>query len=359
MAKLEAFKELLDKLRKRIAEHRTTYENNEAAVRRQLIEPLLSFFDWDMENLLQVVPEYSTESGHADYGLNIENEKKPNLFVEAKAMSKSPGKEASQLSRYCYDEGVRYGVISNGKQWLLVRSFEENVPARKRNLWEVDIVDDPDEEIFAKLSQISRENLPELDAIVRQAKTLEGIAERCLQSSSPEIVSGICSAVRNQPEFASLSCSNDELEMNVRAKLASMLGTTQAEDYTPPQPPDDKKQPRDKTGKKAAPHRPEAIVLFDKRISIRFSYEILTVVASELVRRGALSGNKVPFRRGYACFLVSNSPEHPTGDKFKLPKEVGKGVWIEGHCSTEAAIEYAKKLLEHCSYKASDLQIIR
>jgi hypothetical protein len=117
-------------------------------------------------------------------------------------------------------------------------------------------------------------------------------------------------------------------------------------------------KPAPKGTRKRAPQRPAAIVLFGKTISIRFAYEILTSVASELIKRRKLSHSNTPVRRGYACFLVNNSPKHPTGDPFKTPKEVGQGLWVEGHCSTQAAIDYAKKLLEHCSCKASDLQII-
>ncbi len=390
-AEEKEFKELLNTLRKRIAEHRTTYEKNEAAVKRHLIEPVLSFFKWEMENLLQVVPEYSTESGRADYCLMIENENKRGLFLEAKPMSKSPGKEASQLSRYCYDEGVLYGVISNGKQWLLVRSFEENISARKRRLWEVDIVDDSDEKIYAKLSQISRENLPELDARVREAETVEGLIDRVLQTLAPQVVSGLSEAVKSQPEFASLSCTSKELDMQVRARLSYIFHGVDRQEtvFEPKEKTNQDSYADSKTDlddfrkeydleidgypstaavgrpapkgirKRAAPQRPEAITLFGKTIRLEHTYDILTTVGNELIRRKALSAKDVPISAGYSRFLVHSTPKHPTGKAFEQSKPLLRHLWMETCYGTKDAIRQAKKLLEHCGYDGeSDLQII-
>lgn len=356
MLDVSSFKDLVSKLRRRIEENSQLYNANEAAVRSQLIEPMLEALGWDPSDPQQVVPEDRTEGGPADYCLKVEREKQHRLFVEAKNMSRDPEDGLDELERYCVREGVGYGVSTNGEKWLLFRAFEEDKRRKEKILWEVDIVKDPIPEVFAKLSQVSRENLPELDGRVRQADSVAGLIDRCLQKPSLQIVAGICDAVRNEPEFPELSCTDDELENIVRGRISSIVqrsGAPAIEEE--PQYPE--QMPHRKPAGKMPRQTPKTISLFGKKIPIRFSYEILLLTANELIRRGKLSAKNVPIHGGRTRYIVNTSPKHSGGNPFSFPKKLSSGLWIETR-SIKGNIGWAGRLLEQCGCKASDLQII-
>lgn len=57
---------VIEDVRERIRRFRERYEQNEMAVRRQLIEPILRGIGWDPEDPEQVIPNFSLEEGFPD-----------------------------------------------------------------------------------------------------------------------------------------------------------------------------------------------------------------------------------------------------------------------------------------------------
>ena len=360
MGDMDEFSELLGRLRKKIDNQRAYFNTNEAAVRRQLMEPLLQFFGWDMEDPTQVALEERAGEGRADYVLKRDDGKR-GLFLEAKSLSKNPSEGLHNLIRYCTDEGVLYGVSCNGEEWLLFRAFEEGKPRKERILWKVNITSSRPEEVFAKLSQISKQNLPRLDERVRQADTIEGLVDRCLQNLSPEVVSGVCDAVRNQEEFTGLGCSDQQLEDIVRGKLSQIVREPRevlpeereyyeslSRRHVEPSPARVANAPRGK---------PRAINLFGQTIPVRLVKDILVTVANEMARRGKLTRG-TPVQFGHSRYIVNDSPVHPSGKRFRAPEQIHNGLYIETHWNAESTENFAQKLLEHCGYRKSDLRII-
>lgn len=357
MGNLEDFKKFLSTLKTKIDNNRQIYKESEAAVRSGLIDPVLSFFEWDTGDLEQVVPEAKISGGRADYRLkSIDGQEEHDIHLEAKNLSRPPEDGLTGLTVYCTGSGVLYGVSSNGEEWVLFRAFEKGKSRLEdKILWKVNILTDPPEKVFANLSQISRKALPDLEKTLTKLE-IERLIDRCLQKPSSKIVSGVFSAVREQPEFHKLSCTNSQLKAIVRGRLLSTFDSSKT---TKPEKEEGERQPKTKPGGRKSPRRPKAIVLFDKTTPIRFSHEILTTVANELIQRRALSARNVPFPIGYARFLVNTTPHHPAGDPFRAQKKLENGFWVETHYSTNETIRRAKKLLEYCGCKASDLRIMR
>jgi len=77
----EALTSIIEKIKK----FRSLYEQNEMAVRDQIVNPILRNLGWDPENPEEVLPNVSTEEGIPDYSL-MKNGKKI-LFVEAKKLN--------------------------------------------------------------------------------------------------------------------------------------------------------------------------------------------------------------------------------------------------------------------------------
>ena len=62
-------KETLEMVVERMKKYRSLYEQNEMAVRSQIIEPILRGLGWDVESPEEVQPNVSTEEGIPDYSL--------------------------------------------------------------------------------------------------------------------------------------------------------------------------------------------------------------------------------------------------------------------------------------------------
>ena len=155
MQKTDLKKTILD-IQKRLKNHEELYRKNETAVRTQIVDPILFSLGWNTREPDQVKHEDDTDDGRADYCL-IKNRKKV-LFVEAKNLSKiveSPD-YINQLARYTFHEGVDYGVITNGRKWLLLRSYERNKRVEDRKVWSVDLFSDKFETVLNRLGCISK-----------------------------------------------------------------------------------------------------------------------------------------------------------------------------------------------------------
>jgi len=135
-------KETFEMVVERMKKYRSLYEQNEMAMRSQIIEPILRGLGWDVENPEEVQPNVSTEEGIPDYSL-LKGYKKV-LFIEAKKLSvEIEQREAiRQLAKYCFGEGMRYGVLTNGAIWILFRAFQEGTTMSERIVWKIDIGSD-------------------------------------------------------------------------------------------------------------------------------------------------------------------------------------------------------------------------
>jgi predicted type IV restriction endonuclease len=147
---------------KAISDHEAIYRSSEQAVRDTLINPILDKLGWNTRNLRFVLPNATNEDGRIpDYTLMKEGRKM--LIVEAKNMSVelSDPRIINQLVRYCYPPGIKFGIITNGAQWLLFSTFQPN--PSERIVWRLDLLKDSIEDTIKKLTCISYENIEQIE----------------------------------------------------------------------------------------------------------------------------------------------------------------------------------------------------
>jgi predicted type IV restriction endonuclease len=146
--------ELVENLKKKINTYRGKFAENEMLVRYAVVDPLLRALGWELDNPEQVIPEYKTERGRADYALFIKekNPLRPVAFIEVKAWSKLDDETLRQTATYAVDEGVNYIVITDGDQWTLYDMYK-NIPLKDKKVlsWSL-LDDDPFEVTFKALS---------------------------------------------------------------------------------------------------------------------------------------------------------------------------------------------------------------
>lgn len=109
--------EAIERVRERIERHGSKLSQNEMLTRYALVDPILRALGWDTEDPEQVVPEFSTKAGRADYALLVKGE--PCIIVEAKPLGATLTNAAQQGVNYCVTEGIPYFVCTDGNRWVI------------------------------------------------------------------------------------------------------------------------------------------------------------------------------------------------------------------------------------------------
>jgi len=154
--------------------HRKLYERNEEAVKQHLIGEIMTALGWDWNNPEEVRPEERTEDGRADYALLLDGEIV--AFLEAKNLSVNVIKRDEplrQLARYCFSRGVRYGILTNGLKWVVVKAFAEGTSLRDRVLFTVDLESEPLERALIKLSLLEKGRIREMERLATLLNAFE------------------------------------------------------------------------------------------------------------------------------------------------------------------------------------------
>ncbi len=100
-----------------------------------------------------------------------------------------------------------------------------------------------------------------------------------------------------------------------------------------------------------APQGREVLVFLGKKEPFRYSKEIPVIVANELINRGALTKELLPWGPGKKRYFVSTEPRHPSGKDFFSPVRLSNGWWVETHHSREGNLGLSSRLIAHCGLK--------
>lgn len=164
--------EILSKIKEKITGHREKFTRNETAVRRQLIDPILDMLGWQTDDPSLVEHNSATEDRDIpDYSL-MKN-KRVETYVEAKNLSANIIDCLPQLARYCINNGKEFGIITNGNDWLLIKTFEKDTKPRDRIIWQISIERDSISTIKNRLSNISREQIGNLPELIEKEKQIQ------------------------------------------------------------------------------------------------------------------------------------------------------------------------------------------
>lgn len=183
-------KETLQTVVERMRKYRSLYEQNEMAVRDQIVDPILRSLGWNPENPEEVQPNVFTEEGVPDYSL-IKNGNEV-LFLEAKKLSVDIEQREviRQLARYCFGEGMKYGVLTNGAVWILFRAFQEGTTMVERIVWKTDIESDEPTATMRRLNTISKENIENIENLINRLRILDEIWQS-LVDEPQEMIGGL------------------------------------------------------------------------------------------------------------------------------------------------------------------------
>lgn len=199
-------------------EHKDYYLSNEMATRDHLINPILNTLGWHTSSPKFVRPNQKNELGDIpDYTL-WKNDRKV-LVMEAKKSSVEVKdiKVIAQLTKYSYNMGIQFGVISNGLKWLLFNTFQQN--PLERIVWILDFEESPDnyQSEAKKLSAISYSNIETLGGNIKRVELLESFWASNLENET-DLVRFISLGIKEKTK-KELSIDLKDIEDFTRSKL--------------------------------------------------------------------------------------------------------------------------------------------
>jgi len=332
----EALTPIVEKIKK----FRSLYERNEMAVRNQVVNPILRSLGWNPENPEEVQPNVTTEEGVPDYCL-VKNGKKI-LFIETKKLGvdiEQEEKAIRQLAKYSFGEGTKYGVLTNGAVWILIRSFEEGKLLRDRIVWKADLENEELLAVSRKLATISKTNIEDIEVLVNKAQILDKIWQSLLNEPE-EMIKGLMPVVKSliSQGYPDYQFEDTEIEDLLKERVKGILSGPYEEEGQ-------FEMPEDHTSWDGS--GPRKMKLGSEVFELHNSFEILVNTANWLIRHGKLKQSDCPVQiaRGRRN-LINKKPKHTSGKDFTAPKKLSNGLWIETHYSTGTTISYAKRLLE-------------
>ena len=123
---LDSLYELIRDLERRIATEGAALRRSEALTRYALVDPLLRALGWDTEDARQVIPEYHSVAGVADYALFIGGSQPPAVIIEAKKLGE-PLDDIGGFQSLNYRNlvGTPHFALTDGRIWKIYTTFEQ------------------------------------------------------------------------------------------------------------------------------------------------------------------------------------------------------------------------------------------
>ena len=307
---LEELHTLIETLQQRIDGHAAELQKSEALTRYTLIDPLLRGLGWDTSDPSQVLVEFKSTHGRADYAL-LGGQGRPQIIIEAKSLGTDLGSAVTQVINYCIQDGFEYFAVTDGRHWQV---YETNRPG------------------------------PLAERLVTRLDVRASVGPTCLNALAlwrPSVVAG------------SVQTATTPV---VTPSTPNILP-----DPSPPRPkllPDVEDGPWQsladfspvKGSKPAATRTPQGEI-----IQTLHWTDVTKCVVSWLVRHGHFTCRHLPIQRGQR-YLMSQSPIHPTGSPFANPHDL-QGLQMEMDYSSVDQIKNSRFIVEYVGLDPADFAV--
>lgn len=339
----------LEKVLKKIKNHRNLYNTNEEAVRNQIINPILRGLGWDPEN-----PEFvhhnelSEEGKKPDYSLFKDGKKV--LFIEAKKLSVDINdKDAiKQLSQYCYDAGTKFGLLTNGVSWRFFQSFQEDTTYPERTIWKIDLENQDLAASVLYFNRITHNNIEKIEQTIKENKVFTEIWESLLDKPKDIVKELLPIFTKRIHETYPESKFEDQVIEDFMVEEITKILSRKEEIAIPASYPSET-IPIIKSNLRR-------MKIGNTSFDIKNSNEILVNTAEWLIRERKLGKGDCPIVIGPKRILVNIEPKHRFGADFVQPKKLSNGLYIEVNYSTPSCISNSKWLLGKFS-NSTDLSV--
>lgn len=322
---------------------------DEQNTRSRLIDPFIkdvlgwNFYATDIEM------EYSVQMGSSkkkvDYALFTDGS--PAVFVEAKGCDTTITEtHADQLRSYIRQEWVDWGLLTNGKSFVIFRLKKDGDNPDVERLGEVLLTDlTANDWMLAALSKesIQSGNSTELyQRVERRRNAIETLSEQkdSIAESIRETIIERVGKIASQPaESLSKTFVDDLIAELDRNKEESGRSTIQAVE-----PSRDKQRSDGKY----------TVQIESENDTTRFAgdtqTEAMAAVVDFLINEHQLIDaiSPLPFVPGKKNAMLHDQPVHPTGSEMRFYQEVGDGYYLNANLSKDAKKRQLRRFSDLC-----------
>ena len=294
---LEDLITVIERLKERIQQQGSILSQNEMLTRYILIDPLLRALGWDTEDPTLVRPEYQSQYGRADYVLLSDG--KQVAIIEAKKLNESiSGNAIGQAINYCLQEGTRYFVITNGRQWDVYETHKP-VPIEQKKIHSLDISQGTSAQVALKALALWNRDFADNPSYPIIGGIPQGVTTPPMPITAPAPVPASHSEVSegNQKIPEAL---NPERVNQPHSEGAAVEGWVTLEALNP----------------SLSDQPPKMLRFPDGQVmNLTVWADLQRAVAKWLVARGKLTPEKVPILldEGSTQYLVNTEKRHPSG----------------------------------------------
>ena len=326
---LDELLETIVTLRGRIEAHGAELRRSETLTRYALIDPLLRELGWDTSDPAQVVPEYPSSGGRADYALLSRNGK-PAVMVEAKKLGEQMHGAVSQGINYCLEKGTLYFTVTDGQSWDVYETHKP-VPVERKRIVTFDLIQDAPAEACLKALALWRQS----------------VAEGHVRAGEMPLVSSSVAERGAEPRSATTTVPTPT---PVSPPTPTSPITTEGWIPLTQQAPGGRGE-----------HPPE--IRFPDNSSARLQtwISIGVEVARWVIEHRLIQRRQLPLQ-SRSNFILATSDEHPptkrhpNGRPFKTPVQFGR-VYFEAHGNPQAVLTKAKAIIQHAGLDPADFKV--
>jgi hypothetical protein len=190
---------------------------DEASIKQAVVLRLLSFLEWDVFNVEEVYPNYSSNTHSVSYALRIKNTNK--LFIEVKRVHEKLDNHQKQLVAFATREGVDLSILTNGIVWWFYLISAKG-DWQQKWFYSVDLLKQKPEAIIPQLINLLSKNKVTKGQSLRAAKALYQDKK---QKMAADFVPHAWNQILSQPNKIFVELLSDTTEKICGYKVESSL----------------------------------------------------------------------------------------------------------------------------------------
>jgi len=256
------FKDQLKQLGEKVCRLKDTVQTEEAT-KMAFIVPFLKALDYDFSDPSEMVPEYTCDIGtkkgeKIDYAILKNGE--PIILVECKHCKQKLNLHEGQLLRYFHVSKARFGILTNGIEYLFYSDLAEPNKMDEKPFLEINFENLKDEAIEAvkkfHKSYFDLETISDIASELKYMKELKAVINSEISSPSEDFVrvlarqvySGVISQkwLNFFTDLVKRAFSQTINEI-ISDRLESAIKVGQEKIEPPPEPEDDKIEPSEES----------------------------------------------------------------------------------------------------------------
>lgn len=347
------------------------YTYGEASTKQAVILPILNILGWDTHNIDEITPEYSLRGKKVDYCLRHNGSNK--IFLEVKKVSEELGNHEEQILMYCFEEGVKLAILTNGITWWFYLPLKEGSWREKRKFYTIDIYEQLPEEIaemfnyfLSKDKVISGEAFNNAEKIYENRQKKNKIKKaipnawyKLINESNEDLIRLISETTESisgyRPQIEEVEDFLGECIKKIPEEISTKSGDRLHKKTR--KTANNGKEKKDRvpirkgyTGKKIVSFK-----FMDKNINVKSWRDLLLNLCEILVStKGQLNFEKVLKLEGRKRPYFSKNP-----NLLRVPERIkDTDIYVETNLSSNSIVQLSKIVISLFEYEDKDLEII-